>query len=175
LRKLSKLRVHVLSASRQRGVLRIGNVAFPCALGRTGVLARKREGDGASPRGTYRLVSVFYRADRMPRPVSGLPVRRVKTQDGWCDAPADRNYNRHILHPYPASAERLWRDDQLYDLVVVTDHNARPRIKGAGSAIFMHVARPDYPPTEGCIALAPAHLKWVVGLTGRRSRILIGI
>jgi L,D-peptidoglycan transpeptidase YkuD (ErfK/YbiS/YcfS/YnhG family) len=85
-------------------------------------------------------------------------VRAIRRDDGWCDASADRNYNRPVRLPYPASAERLWREDGLYDLVVVLDYNDRPRSRGRGSAIFMHVARPGYAPTEGCIALARGHL-----------------
>ena len=89
---------------------------------------------------------------------TALPVRAIRRRDGWCDAPADRNYNRPVRLPYPASAERLWREDALYDLVVVLDYNERPRVRGRGSAIFMHVAKPGYAPTEGCIALARPHL-----------------
>jgi L,D-peptidoglycan transpeptidase YkuD (ErfK/YbiS/YcfS/YnhG family) len=87
-----------------------------------------------------------------------LPVRAIRRHDGWCDASADRNYNRPVRLPYAASAERLWREDALYDVVVVLDYNKRPRVRGRGSAIFMHVARPGYAPTEGCIALARGHL-----------------
>jgi L,D-peptidoglycan transpeptidase YkuD (ErfK/YbiS/YcfS/YnhG family) len=82
----------------------------------------------------------------------------MRRLDGWCDAPGDRNYNRPVRHPYPASAERLWREDELYDVLVVLGHNQRPRLRGGGSAIFMHVARPGYLPTEGCIALERGHL-----------------
>jgi L,D-peptidoglycan transpeptidase YkuD (ErfK/YbiS/YcfS/YnhG family) len=88
-----------------------------------------------------------------------LPVRAIGRSDGWCDAPGDRNYNRPVRQPYPASAEPLWRGDELYDLVVVLDYNLRPRVRGRGSAIFMHVARPGYRPTEGCIALRRDHLQ----------------
>ena len=102
--------------------------------------------------------AVLYRPDRMRRPRTPLPVRAIRRHDGWCDASADRNYNRPVRLPYPASAERLWREDALYDVVVVLDYNERPRVRGRGSAIFMHVARPGYAPTEGCIALARAHL-----------------
>lgn len=130
----------------------------PAALGRSGRRATKREGDGATPVGRWRLLRVLYRPDRVPRPRTGLPVRPITPADGWCDAPGDRNYNRPVRLPYPANAERLWRDDHLYDLVVVLDHNQRPRFQGAGSAIFMHVARPGLQPTEGCIALERAHL-----------------
>ncbi len=147
-----------LAPNATRGVVRLGSLAFPCALGRSGRRARKREGDGATPIGRWRLEHVLYRSDRVRRPVTGLPVRQIAPGDGWCDAPADRNYNRAVSHPYPASAEHLWREDGLYDTVVVLGHNRRPRVRGGGSAIFMHVARPGYTPTEGCIALRRDHL-----------------
>ena len=138
--------------------LTLGGLTFPCALGRAGCRARKREGDGATPIGLWRVRAVLYRPDRVRRPRTHLPVRAIRPHDGWCDAPADRNYNRPVRHPYPASAERLWRADELYDVVVVLGYNDRPRVRGRGSAIFMHVAKPGYAPTEGCIALARAHL-----------------
>lgn len=140
------------------GVVALGALLLPCALGRSGRSPRKREGDGATPAGRYRLLRVLYRPDRVRRPRTRLPVAAIRPADGWCDAPVDRNYNRPVRLPYPASSETLWRPDQLYDLVVVLDHNARPRVRGAGSAIFMHVARPGYLPTEGCIALDRRHL-----------------
>jgi L,D-peptidoglycan transpeptidase YkuD (ErfK/YbiS/YcfS/YnhG family) len=154
-------------------VVKLGGLVFPCALGRSGRRARKREGDGATPVGCWRLLTVLYRPDRGRRPVTGLPVRRLAPADGWCDAPADRNYNRPVRHPYPASAERLWRADGLYDLIVVLSHNARPRVRGAGSAVFMHVARPGYAPTEGCIALRPEHLRRVLQRLRAGARICV--
>jgi L,D-peptidoglycan transpeptidase YkuD (ErfK/YbiS/YcfS/YnhG family) len=100
-------------------------------------------------------------------------VRVIKPDDGWCDAVGDRNYNRRVRHPYPASAERLWRQDALYDVIVVLDHNRQPRVQGAGSAIFMHLARPGYRPTEGCVALARRHLLLVLAAARRDMRIVI--
>jgi L,D-peptidoglycan transpeptidase YkuD (ErfK/YbiS/YcfS/YnhG family) len=135
---------------------------------------RKREGDGATPSGVWRLTQVLYRADRVQRPRTGLPVRPLKVDDGWCDAVGDRNYNRAVRHPYAASAERLWREDALYDVIVVLDHNQRPRVQGAGSAIFMHVARPGYRPTEGCIALARHHLLMVLANAGPETQVIVG-
>ena len=146
---------------------------FPCALGRAGCRVRKREGDGATPIGHWRLRAVLYRPDRVQRPRTHLPVRAIRPCDGWCDAPADRNYNRPVRHPYPASAERLWRADGLYDIVVVLDCNDRPRVRGRGSAIFMHVAKPGYAPTEGCIALARAHLLRLLERLGPRSAVAV--
>lgn len=109
----------------------------------------------------------------MPRPVTGLPVNAINPADGWCDALEDRNYNRPVCHPYPASAEVLWRDDALYDVVVVVAYNRRPRVRGKGSAIFMHVARPGFEPTEGCIALKRSDLLQVLKGAGRRTRLRV--
>jgi L,D-peptidoglycan transpeptidase YkuD (ErfK/YbiS/YcfS/YnhG family) len=166
--------VRVLSGRGTRGSVGMGLLAFPCALGRSGCRTLKREGDGATPRGTWIARAVYYRPDRVLRPRTGLPVRPLRPHDGWCDAPGDANYNRPVRHPYPASAERLWRTDALYDLIVVLDYNERPRVQGRGSAIFLHVARPGYQPTEGCIALARPHLLRLVARLGRASAIAVG-
>jgi len=128
--------------------------SYRCALGRGGVRADKREGDGASPEGVFPLRRVLYRADRLEAPKTGLAVARIGRDDGWCDDPADPMYNRPVRLPHAASHERMWREDGLYDVVVVLGHNDDPPVPGAGSAIFVHVARPDYGPTEGCVALA---------------------
>ena len=137
-----------------RGTARLDERSFDCALGRAGLVADKREGDGGTPAGRLPLRRVFYRADRLASPpATGLPVRPLAPDDGWCDAPDDPAYNRPIKHPYPASAERMWRDDGLYDVVVELGWNDDPVTPGRGSAIFLHVARPDWGPTEGCVAL----------------------
>lgn len=132
---------------------------MPVALGATGIRHAKREGDGATPAGIWRLQRVLWRADHGRRPVTGLPARRIRRDDGWCDDPADRRYNRPVRLPCPASHEEMWRPDNLYDLVVVLDHNARPRKARSGSAVFVHLARPGYLPTAGCIAFRPADLR----------------
>jgi L,D-peptidoglycan transpeptidase YkuD (ErfK/YbiS/YcfS/YnhG family) len=136
--------------------------------------ALKQEGDGATPRGHWHLVRVLYRADRVRRPRTALPVATLRPDDGWCDAPDDRNYNRPVRHPYGASAERLWRDDRLYDVVVVLDHNHCPRIRGRGSAIFLHLARPGFAPTEGCIAVSEPDMRRLLAGAGPRSGLRIG-
>jgi L,D-peptidoglycan transpeptidase YkuD (ErfK/YbiS/YcfS/YnhG family) len=130
-----------------------------CALGAGGLRADKREGDGATPAGTFALREVLYRPDRIEEPATGLPVRALDPADGWCDDPRDPAYNRPVRLPHPARHERLWRDDPLYDLLAVIGYNDAPPITGAGSAIFLHVARADYGPTEGCVALALADLR----------------
>ncbi len=161
------------AGSRSIGHIDFGLAARPCALGRTGRRTLKREGDGATPIGSFRPLCVFYRADRVARPGTRLPVHRLRRDDGWCDAPADANYNRHVRHPYAASAEEMWRTDHLYDLVVVIDHNQRPRVRGGGSAVFLHLARPDFAPTAGCVALARADMLRLLARLGRASRIRI--
>lgn len=156
-----------------QGVVQLGNLSLPCAFGRSGRRVLKREGDGATPIGTWRLKGIFYRSDRGPRPSAGLPIRTLRPRDGWCDAPADPNYNRQISHPYSASAEHLWRGDALYDIVVVLDHNDRPRRRGGGSAIFLHVARPGYQPTEGCIAFSDRDLRRLLVMAKRGTTLRV--
>ena len=137
-----------------------GRVMWPghgakAAFGRGGLLpaAVKRESDGASPIGVWPMRRVLYRPDKGPAPISGLPVFAIAPDDGWCDAPGDPRYNRPVKLPYPASAEHMWRADDVYDIVVILGHNDDPVVPGMGSAIFMHIARPDYRPTAGCVAL----------------------
>jgi len=154
--------VRALSAQKTRGVLQLGAITIPCALGRSGITRFKREGDGATPAGTFELLSVFYRSDRGQRPQTILSADPIQPDDGWCDDPAHPRYNRLVSLPFPASHERMWRDDRLYDIVVVLDCNYAPAVKGRGSAIFFHIAREDYRPTEGCVAIAPNHMRLVL-------------
>ncbi len=137
------------------GLLHAGGRVFRCALGRGGIRMLKREGDGGTPLGAMRLVSGYYRHGRLASLRSGLPLSRIAPGDGWCDAPADPNYNRPVALPYRASHERMMRPDRLYDCCIVLDYNLKPRKLGAGSAIFFHIAHPDFRPTEGCVAVSP--------------------
>jgi L,D-peptidoglycan transpeptidase YkuD (ErfK/YbiS/YcfS/YnhG family) len=124
------------------------------AIGPGGIATKGGEGDGITPRGHFPVREIFYRADRISKPVTSLPLRAIAPDDGWCDASDDPNYNRLVKLPYPASAERMWRDDHLYDLVAVLGYNDDPVVPGRGSAIFLHMARPDFSATHGCVALA---------------------
>jgi L,D-peptidoglycan transpeptidase YkuD (ErfK/YbiS/YcfS/YnhG family) len=146
------------------GQFEMDATAFRAALGKGGVKpeTEKFEGDGATPLGKYVLRRVMYRKDRGTAPVTVLPVRPLQADDGWCDDPADAAYNRPVRLPYPASAENMIRDDELYDLVVVLSHNDDPPVAGQGSAVFLHCAKPDYSPTLGCVALARADLEYVL-------------
>lgn len=157
------------------GELRWRDKVYRCALGRTGISATKQEGDGATPAGRYRLGEVRYRGDRLPSPPAGVSAQVIGQTDGWCDDPADANYNQPVSHPYPASAERLWRDDGLYDLMAVIGYNLEPAVPGAGSAIFLHVATADYGPTEGCVALALPDLEQVLASCAGETWINIAV
>jgi L,D-peptidoglycan transpeptidase YkuD (ErfK/YbiS/YcfS/YnhG family) len=170
-----KLIVRAISAASERGSLQFGPFRVPCALGRCGVKVLKREGDGATPRGRYPLRRVLYKPGLVSRPRTALDLRAMRMTDGWCDSPSDRNYNRSVDLPYPQSAERLWRADAIYDVVVVLGYNDVPRIRGRGSAIFMHIARPGLPPTDGCIALRQCDLRRVLRTVPRASEIVIEI
>lgn len=138
-----------------RGKFSGGGVTCQCALGRGGVIhaLQKREGDGTSPLGKWRMKRVFYRPDRMGRPDTRLPIVPLNEHDGWCDSANHPLYNRPVSLPFAASHERLWREDHVYDLVVELDHNDDPVVPGLGSAIFFHLSRDDFRPTEGCVAI----------------------
>lgn len=135
---------------------RYGPRAWRCAIGTGGIkpAAEKREGDGATPLGCYALRRVMFRPDRLAAPETRLAVAPLSPADGWCDDPSHAAYNRPVRLPFAASHERLWRDDRIYDVIVVLGHNDDPRVAGFGSAIFLHAARADYAPTQGCVALA---------------------
>jgi L,D-peptidoglycan transpeptidase YkuD (ErfK/YbiS/YcfS/YnhG family) len=165
-RRLSRIVVSATGDRHRRGLLIAGALVARCALGRSGVAGRKHEGDGATPAGRLRPVTVFYRSDRVARPVTALAATPMRSDSGWCDDPADRNYNRPVRHPYAASHERLWRDDRLYDILVVLDYNLAAPRPGAGSAIFLHLARPDFAPTEGCIAVTEMAMRRLLARIG---------
>jgi L,D-peptidoglycan transpeptidase YkuD (ErfK/YbiS/YcfS/YnhG family) len=155
------------------GLLQCGGRGYRCALGSGGTTTQKREGDGATPAGCFALRRVLYRADRLVAPETGLDVAPIGATDGWCDDPADPGYNQAVRLPCSASHERLWRDDAVYDVVIVLGHNDDPPKPKLGSAIFMHVARPDFAPTEGCVALELGDLLEVLAACGPGDRICI--
>ena len=161
---MSKNDDHILveaHAGATRGMLHFQGRSFPCALGRSGIASDKHEGDGVTPTGTFALRALRYRPDRVPAPQSGLPTQALKPVDGWCDAPDDPAYNQPVSLPYPASHETLWREDHLYDIVIMLGYNDDPIVPGKGSAIFFHLAKQKdgvLQPTEGCVALALADM-----------------
>lgn len=154
-----------------RGLRAFGRL-LPCSIGRGGLTTRKREGDGATPRGTHRLIGMLYRADRLARPADwALPI---KPGDLWCDDPSSEEYNMMVRAPFAAGHERLRRADPLYDAILLTDWNWPYAIKGRGSAIFIHQwRRPGYP-TEGCIALSRTSLSWLLPRIRHSTGLIIG-
>jgi L,D-peptidoglycan transpeptidase YkuD (ErfK/YbiS/YcfS/YnhG family) len=172
-RQIKSLRVLTLSPHATTGILKLGELRFACSLGRTGTSRLKREGDGASPGGTWQLRRLFYRADRMPPPRSGLSPLAMRRHDGWCETVGDRNYNRLVKLPYATAHERMQREDHLYDIVVETSHNERPRVQGHGSAVFFHLRRPDGGPTAGCIAVSLRDMRIILQHVGPKTRIRI--
>ena len=156
---LTRLRATRALGPAGRGRLHVGALVLPCALGPAGVTRKKREGDGASPAGRFRLTAALWRADRAPRPRTGLPLAAIRPGDLWCDDPGSALYNRPARAPFAAGCETMTRQDRLYDVVVILDHNQRPRVRGLGSAIFFHVAREGFTPTQGCVAIAPEAMR----------------
>jgi L,D-peptidoglycan transpeptidase YkuD (ErfK/YbiS/YcfS/YnhG family) len=140
-------------------LLTAAGMVFRVALGRGGARADKQEGDGATPVGLMPLRRVLYRADRIRVPDCAVPTEPVAPDDAWCDDVDRREYNQMMRLPFDGHYEELWRQDALYDLVGVLGWNDSPVQRGRGSAIFLHVAREDYAPTEGCIALALSDLR----------------
>lgn len=158
-----------------RGTLAVGERVRSCALGRGGLVREKREGDGGTPIGRFPLRRLFYRPDREFAPATGLPVLPLAEDLGWCDDPAESgHYNRLVRLPFGPSHERMWRDDALYDLVVEIGYNDAPPVPGRGSAIFLHLARPGWQPTEGCVAMERDDLLAVLAAVGPESVIDIG-
>ena len=170
---LGTITVRARPGQRSRGWLRAGPLCLPVALGRGGVRANKREGDGGTPRGRFHPVRLWWRADRHPRPRTFLPIRRIGRDDAWCEDPADRRYNRAFTRSANEPGDRLWRGDGLYDMLIEIDHDTRPRVAGRGSAVFIHVARPGFAPTAGCVALRLHDLQMLLGRISAKTRIMI--
>jgi L,D-peptidoglycan transpeptidase YkuD (ErfK/YbiS/YcfS/YnhG family) len=173
-RPLSAIRIRAAAGDNSRGWLAAGGQIIPVALGRGGIKANKREGDGGTPRGMFRPLRLWWRADRHPRPPTLLPVRAIKPEDAWCEDPASRHYNQPVLLPLHRGGDRLKRDDQLYDFIVEIDHNSTPRIKGRGSAVFLHLARDNFGPTAGCVSMTKSAMRHLLARLGPETKILIG-
>ena len=171
---LAVIHVRTRPGRRAQGVMQAGALHLPVALGRSGIRANKREGDGGTPRGTFRLRRLWWRADRTLRPQTALMSRRIGPDVGWCEDPRNRAYNRPIRVPPGSTADRLWREDHLYDLIVEIDHNTRPRIAWRGSAVFIHVAREGFSPTAGCVALNRPALHRLLSQVGPHTRLTVG-
>jgi len=172
-RRLDAITVFSTPGHPSLGVLRYGALVLRCALGRGGVTYLKRECDGATPAGRHRLLSLYVRRDRLPGPKTALSAQITRRDDGWCDDPASGRYNCPVRLPSAASHEHMWRDDGLYDLVGVLHWNIRPRIRGRGSAIFLHICGPDFAPTAGCVALRRGDLTRLLAVLGRRPELRV--
>ncbi|MBT3764466.1 MAG: L,D-transpeptidase family protein [Rhodospirillaceae bacterium] len=148
---------------------------FRCALGRGGVVSDKSEGDGGTPTGRFALRQIFFRPDRLAPPKTILPIQALQQHDGWCDDLEADEYNTLIQKPFSKRHEDLWRDDLVYDVIVVLGYNDDPVVRGKGSAIFLHVAKPDYSPTEGCVALSLENLLHVLKTITPETRLLVSL
>ncbi len=173
-RPLAAIRIRAAAGDPTRGWLTAGGQPIPVALGRGGIRANKREGDGGTPRGIFQPVRLWWRADRYPRPQTFLPVQAITPIDAWCEDPADRHYNQAVKLGRDESGDRLTRADHLYDFIIEIDHNTRPRIAGRGSAVFLHLARDNFGPTAGCVAMTRPAMLRLLARIGPETRIEIG-
>jgi len=173
-RPLAVMRIRAAAGTPCRGWLTAYGQTIPVALGRGGITANKREGDGGTPMGTFRPRRLWWRADRHPRPHTFLPMRAIRPEDGWCEDPDSRHYNRPVRLDRDHSGDRLKRDDHLYDFIVEIDHNSRPRVAGRGSAVFLHLARENFSPTAGCVSMTKPAMLRLLRRLGTQTRIVIG-
>src|SRR4051812_2525800 len=173
-RPLSLVTVRAAAGQRTRGWLTAGGLTIPVALGSSGIRANKREGDGGTPKGTFRPLRLWWRADRHPRPSTFMPVRAIGPEDAWCEDPSDRHYNQPVRLNSKRGGDRLTRGDHLYDFIIEIDHNTQPRIAGRGSAVFLHLARNDFSPTAGCVAMTNSAMLRLLPRLGPQTRIVIG-
>jgi L,D-peptidoglycan transpeptidase YkuD (ErfK/YbiS/YcfS/YnhG family) len=173
-RRVSAIWIRRAAGNPRRGWLVIAGLSFPVALGRGGIRANKREGDGGTPRGTFHPQKLWWRADRYVRPQTFLPVRAIGHRDAWCEDPNDRRYNQPIVLAHDSAGDRLKREDHLYDFIVEIDHNSRPRVRKRGSAVFLHLARANFGPTAGCVAMRKEAMLQLLQRLSPRTRIIIG-
>ena len=171
---LASIRVRPAAGNPRRGWLTAGPTTIPVALGRGGIIANKREGDGGTPKGTFRPRQLWWRADRFPRPRTFLPIRAIRADDAWCEDPASRHYNRPLTRGHDNNGDRLRREDHLYDFIIEIDHNTQPTIAGRGSAVFLHLARPDFSPTAGCVSMTKSAMLQLLRQIGPHTKIIIG-
>ena len=155
------------------GYLKYKNLKFRCALGKAGIGKKKIEGDNITPKGSFDIVKIYYRNDRVKKISSKFKLIKITKKMGWCDDPNSKKYNQLINLPTNCKYEKLYRKDNVYDLVIVLDYNIKPTIKNKGSAIFIHVARQNYKKTEGCIALKKNHLKKLIKTIEKNTKVII--
>ena len=155
------------------GYLKYKNLRFKCALGKAGIGKKKIEGDNITPKGTFKIVDIYYREDRIKKLSSKFKLIKIKKKMGWCNDPKSEKYNKIINTPYNNSYEKLYRKDNAYDLILVLDYNMNPITKNKGSAIFIHVAKKKFKKTAGCIALKKGELIKLISIISNHTKIKI--
>jgi L,D-peptidoglycan transpeptidase YkuD (ErfK/YbiS/YcfS/YnhG family) len=172
-RPVSTIRISAAAGNPRRGWLTVAGQTIPVALGRGGIRANKREGDGGTPKGTFRPRQLWWRADRHPRPHTHLPIRAIGPEDAWCEDPASRHYNQPVRLKSDRGGDRLKRTDHLYDFIIEIDHNSNPRVAGRGSAVFLHLARENFGPTAGCVSMTQSAMLRLLWRLGPETKIVI--
>ena len=150
------------------------NYKVKCSIGKRGIKIKKKEGDHITPKGKFKIMSIYYRKDRVPVFRSKIKKISIKKDMGWCDDPRSKQYNKLIKFPFKYSAEKMYRSDNLYDIVLVLNFNFKPISNGRGSAIFIHVATKNYKDTEGCIAVNKTDLKKIIKKINKKTIVNIG-
>jgi L,D-peptidoglycan transpeptidase YkuD (ErfK/YbiS/YcfS/YnhG family) len=170
---ITHLHVRAINERKVQGRLHLGALTFPCLIGRNGRTHLKREGDGKTPVGGFWLRPGFYRADRLRLPCGHAGLRVMRRSDGWCEDPSSAHYNRHVAIPFRSGHETMWRADEAYDIVFATSHNERPRVKGAGSAIFFHLTRRGSKVTAGCVAVSQPDMRKILSLCRKKVKLVV--
>lgn len=170
---VTQLHVRAINQKTSHARLSIGQLTFPCLVGRTGLAHLKREGDGKTPIGVWRVHPGFCRTDQVRRPLGGPATRPMRRNDGWCDAKSSQHYNRWVRLPFSGSHEALWMENTAYAVVFPTSHNERPRILGGGSAIFFHLIHEGATCTAGCVAVRPADMRKILALCSKKLELVI--
>ena len=158
---------------KKTGYLQYKNLKFRCALGKAGIKKKEKEGDNVTPKGIFKITSMYYRPDRIKNIITAIKKIKIKKNIGWCDDPDSHFYNQQISLPTKFNHEKLYRNDNLYDLVLVLNYNTNPIIKNKGSAIFIHIAKKNYKKTKGCIALKKKHLIELISKIKKNTQIEI--
>ena len=159
---------------KKTGYIEYKNFEFKCALGKNGIKKKIKEGDNITPKGTFKIKTVYYRQDKVKNILTSIKIQKIKKNMGWCDDPRSATYNKSINLPNKYSYERLYRKDNIYDLIIVLNYNMSPVIKNKGSAIFIHVANNNYNPTRGCVALSKIDLLKILNNINKRTKVKIG-
>ena len=144
-----------------------------CSIGKRGISIKKREGDKKTPKGEFRLKYILYRKDRIFKLKTKLKKIPINKKMGWCDDPNSDHYNKIINYPFKFSAEKLWKKENIYDIIIVIDYNLNPVIKNKGSAIFLHIAKKKYQPTKGCIAVNKKNIRLITSTINKKTKLKI--